>query len=115
MLYGNHEAVDNQQARFGEARDGDYWHEQIITLRVRNTSDVRAWYLNDVLDEIDVELVGWVGIDYDAIKPNVDDLGTVDPDYPRTEEDAKICVHGNRYWWGHECGLCMDEEDEEYA
>lgn len=34
-----------------------------------------------------------------------------DPDagvdnYPRTEAEARTCVHGNRYWFGHECGLC---------
>jgi hypothetical protein len=26
--------------------------------------------------------------------------------FPQTPEDARICIHGNRVWFGHECGLC---------
>lgn len=26
--------------------------------------------------------------------------------FPRTEDDARICQHGNRVWFGNECGVC---------
>ena len=26
--------------------------------------------------------------------------------FPRTEEDGRICQHGNRVWFGNECGEC---------
>lgn len=26
--------------------------------------------------------------------------------YPQTEDEARECPHGNRVWFGHECGLC---------
>lgn len=29
-------------------------------------------------------------------------------DFPQTEADAQVCVHGKRVWFGHECGLCED-------
>lgn len=30
-------------------------------------------------------------------------------DFPQTPEEARTCVHGNRVWFGHECGLCDAE------
>ena len=30
--------------------------------------------------------------------------------FPQTEAEAKVCEHGVRYWFGHECGDCMDGE-----
>ena len=30
---------------------------------------------------------------------------------PRTETEAITCPHGNRVWFGHECGLCEDDYD----
>lgn len=29
-----------------------------------------------------------------------------EPAFPQTEDEARICSHGNRVWFGHECGLC---------
>lgn len=26
--------------------------------------------------------------------------------FPQTEDEARVCVHGNRVWFGNECGLC---------
>jgi hypothetical protein len=26
--------------------------------------------------------------------------------FPRTEDDARECVHGHQVWFGNECGLC---------
>jgi hypothetical protein len=43
----------------------------------------------------------------------VEMLGDALP-YPQTEEEARTCKHGNRVWFGHECGLCMDGIDDEY-
>ena len=28
--------------------------------------------------------------------------------FPQTEADAKLCVHNNLVWLGHECGLCEE-------
>jgi len=33
--------------------------------------------------------------------------------YPQTPEEARVCEHGNTYWFGHECGLCDDEAEPE--
>ena len=29
--------------------------------------------------------------------------------FPRSEDDARECVHDNRVWFGHECGICESE------
>jgi len=29
--------------------------------------------------------------------------------FPRTEDDARECVHANMVWFGHECGICEAE------
>jgi hypothetical protein len=29
--------------------------------------------------------------------------------FPRTEEDARTCVHDVQVWFGHECGECARE------
>jgi hypothetical protein len=26
--------------------------------------------------------------------------------FPRTEDDARECIHAHMVWFGHECGLC---------
>jgi hypothetical protein len=39
------------------------------------------------------------------------EAGQTDPDFPQTEEEAVECPHGNRVWFGHECGLCEDTEE----
>lgn len=28
---------------------------------------------------------------------------------PRTQETSRRCIHDVDVWWGHECGICMDE------
>jgi hypothetical protein len=30
------------------------------------------------------------------------------PGFPRTPEEARICIHGNEVWFGNECGECED-------
>lgn len=55
--------VDRQESRFGEHRDADGFKVQVVTLIIRNASDTRGWYWQDVLDEPEVEMVGWVGLD----------------------------------------------------
>lgn len=47
-----------QQEKFGQSVEG-LLEDQVVVLRLKNATDVRGWYLNDVLDEVDVELVGW--------------------------------------------------------
>jgi len=59
-----HVQVNAQQERFGVARDGDGFTEQVVTLVIRNTSDTRGWDWRALLDESDVLLVGWYGVDY---------------------------------------------------
>lgn len=29
-----------------------------------------------------------------------------DEPFPQGPEDARVCIHGNRVWFGNECGLC---------
>jgi hypothetical protein len=36
-------------------------------------------------------------------------------DFPQTPEEARLCVHGNQVWFGHECGLCDSEGEYRWA
>lgn len=29
--------------------------------------------------------------------------------FPQTEAEFLVCQHGNRVWFGHECGLCEEQ------
>lgn len=31
--------------------------------------------------------------------------------YPQTPEEQVFCKHGNHIWFGHECGICMEEDE----
>ena len=33
-----------------------------------------------------------------------------EPQFPQTPEEARTCKHGNRVWFGHECGECEESE-----
>jgi len=35
-------------------------------------------------------------------------------DFPQTPEEARVCVHNNLVWFGHECGIC-DGSDKGYV
>jgi hypothetical protein len=54
-----------------------------------------------------IEEADWHGDVPDAtiLDGVVEMLGDVLP-YPQTEDEARTCKHGNRIWFGHECGLC---------
>jgi hypothetical protein len=30
-------------------------------------------------------------------------------EFPQTASNARTCIHDVSVWWGHECGICMDE------
>lgn len=32
-----------------------------------------------------------------------------DDHFPQTEEEARTCIHGNKVWFEHECGICDGE------
>lgn len=42
----------------------------------------------------------------ESVRRGMDHLENAVKDFPQTEEDARTCVHGNRVWFGHECGKC---------
>jgi hypothetical protein len=58
-----HERIADQEEQFGPARDGDGFATQIVLLRINRTSDCRAWDWAAVIDEPDVTLIGWEGMD----------------------------------------------------
>jgi hypothetical protein len=76
---------------------------------------IPAWNAGPTLDEMTVlfeKLDVWLknGDEAPAAwKPPA----TPEPDYsgyPQTPEEQVFCKHGNHIWFGHECGICMEED-----
>ena len=45
---------------------------------------------------------GWITVTFEQFARIMNIIN----EYPQTEDEAIVCKHGNRVWFGHECGLC---------